>query len=144
MYELSTVIDSIPPKDLQTLKDIRLAAAIAKELQDSCKEYTEKVIAVNLKQQEVLKKYQAELKLEGLSKEEQEKIIAETNLKFQEEVGNKYGKEIMEANKFGEKECECELADDKFSKLKEIFEKYAVGFYTKKEALLIVAEALEL
>ena len=144
VYELSTVIDDIQPKELANLKDIRLAATIVKDLQDGCKEYSEKRNDLSVKQQAILRKYQEELqpKLKDLSKEEQEKLTNEANVKFQAEVNEKFSKDFAALEAKAIEECTIELADDKHDKLCEFFRKFAIQKYIQKAALLEVMEAL--
>jgi len=144
VYELSTVIDNIAPKDLANLKDIRLASSIVKDLRDSCKEYSDKASDLSVKQQAVFKSYQEEAsdKVKEMNKEEQDKFLQELNGKFQNEINEKFKTEAEELNELANKECTVELSDEKHDKLVSFFEKYATAFYLKKDVLLLVAEAL--
>lgn len=145
LYELSTVIDAITPKELENLKDIRLAAGIVKDLQDGCKIYTEKIVDLNLKQQKDLKKYQenANKELSALeTQKEKDDYIAKLNAEFQSEVSKKFKKEFEETQDEAEKECTVELSDEKFAKLVTFFEKFGVKSYIRKEALLETSDAL--
>lgn len=146
VYELSTVIDSISPKDLITIKDIRLTSNLVKDLQTACKDYSDKMNDLGVKQQTLLKKYQESIKdkIEELPEEEKQALINETNNKFQAEVTKKYGKELDETNKTGLGEITVELSDEKMERLKDLFDKYAAQMYVKKDILLEVAEALGL
>ena len=146
VYELSTVIDAISPKELSVLKDIRLSAGIVKDLQNSCKEFSDKSNDLSVKQQQILRKYQEELqpKIKDLAKEDQDKLLNETNVKFQAEINEKYGEEFKAMQEAGKAECTIELSDEKYEKLKDLFNKFAIQQYTKKDALLEVASALEI
>ena len=143
VYELTSVIDSIQPKDLGDLKSIRLAAGIVNDLKTLLKDYAEKSDALAQKQLEILKPYQEEYKAKGeLSEEEAKKFAAELDARFQAEVKEKFGTEQLALNEQGQAETAVELGDEKFGKLKELFEKNT-DKYLKKEVLLIVADALE-
>jgi len=144
MYELSTVVDAISPKDLANLKDIRLCAGIVKDLQESCKNYTDQMIELNAKQMALIKPYQVVFaeKSKEMTEEEKKKFADEENVKYQAEVKEKLAKEFKTIKEEEVKEIEANLSEDKFTKLQEVFSKYSVQFYTNKLAMLEVADAL--
>lgn len=144
LYELSTVIDNIPPKELADLKEIRLATGIVKDLQDACKDYSEKVIALNLKINNVFKGYQERFAKELMSLDATAKdvLAKEIDAEFQAETSKKFKAETKAVSKSALEECEAELSDEKMAKLKEIFEKKGKDVYLKKDILLKVADAL--
>ncbi len=142
VYELTSVIDAIQPKDLGDMKSIRLAAGIVNDLKEALKDYAEKSDALAQKQTELLKPYQAEYTAAGaLSEDEGKKLAADIDVRFQAEVQAKFGEEIKAMNELGKTETTISIGDEKFTKLKELFEKNT-DKYLKKEVLLIVADAL--
>lgn len=144
LYELSAVLDNIPPKEFVDLKEIRLASGIVKDLQEGSKEYTDEMTDLLVKQQGLLKEYQARFNEETkeLEQKEKDEYVAKMNADFQAEVRKKFKKEFDETDKLALKECEIELSDEKHAKLKDFFQKKGKDSYTKKEALIEVADAL--
>lgn len=144
LYELSTVVDDIQPKELANLKDIRLASSLVKDLQEGAKEFSDKRNDLSVKQQAILKAYQERIQplLKDLSKEEQDKLAADENVKFQVEVNEKFSKDFIALDKLGNTECTVELSDEKHDKLCDFFRRFAIGKYINKNALLEVMESL--
>ena len=132
----------IQPKDLGDLKSIRLAAGIVNDLKALSKEYAEKQDVLTSKQLALLKPFQEEYNAKGeMSKEEKEKFAKEIDAKYQIMVREELGEEIQALNDAGQAEMVFELGDEKFDKLKELFEKNT-DKYLKKDVLLQVADAL--
>lgn len=147
--ELTGVIDSIAPKDLGTMKDIRLATGLVKDLQEASKEYFEKMTSVQLAQMAIVKPFQDQYKeqIVGKTEEEVKMITAKLDAELKAALA-KYEedhKDDMKAfDEFGLKEVTVELGDEKFAKLKELFEKFGADKYLKKDACVEMADALKI
>ena len=146
VYELVTVVDSIPLKDLGTIKDIRLTTNLIKDLRDTCTEFATKNEDLAVKQAEIAKKYQeeyAEKRDSGEVSEAELKVLArEMDEKLNAEIKEKLGTETEVLQSEGEAEVKVDLSDEKHSKLKELFSKYAAEKYLSKKVFIQVADAL--
>lgn len=143
LFELSVVVDSIPLKELGTAKDVRLVNNLVKDIRESCKGYADLQEALFSKQAECAKKYQEEYaaKQEALDEEGRKVLSADLDRHLNIEIKEKFGAEREALEEEGKVELKVELGDEKFSKLKEVFEKYGVEKYLNKEVYIQVADA---
>lgn len=145
LMELTSVVDSLSMQQIgSTIKDIRLATKMVEDLKAVCKPYAEKSDVFNRKQAELIKPYQDEfmMKKESLSDQELKALEADVNARFAKESEEKYGEERKAIEEEGKQVVKVELSDEKFTKLKELFEKYAAEKYLRKDVLVEVADAL--
>ena len=149
IQELATVVDAIPLKDLLTAKDIRLASSIVKDLLAAIPDLAAASSTFDTKKVEIFKannyvqRYNEESAL--LATQEEKEALAK---KIDQEFNAVIAKELVAEAEAVKTQCEpmieAELGDEKFAKLKEVFEKFAHDMYRSKEAYLEVADALEL
>jgi hypothetical protein len=148
VYELATVIDSLEPKVLQDLKSIRLANGIVNDLKQVVKPFADKNDSILARQLDLLKPYQEEYKqadAAGFANEEVKQAFAkDLDARYQKEVNEKFKEEVDALNLTGKELITVELSDEKFSKLKELFEKHSAEKYLKKDVLVEVADALKI
>ena len=131
--EVAQLVDAIPTKDLGTMKEIRLASCIVKDLHKSIGELAEKASDLRVKQNELLKaegfseRFAEETK--DKTDEEKKEVEAKINLEFQMLVAEKFKDELAELDELNKAEVEVELGNEEFEKLKELFEKYCIAQY---------------
>jgi len=144
IYELAAVVDSVPLKEYATIKDIRLASNVVKDLKSACKEFSDEADKLSIKKNEVIKKYQEDFQKNGvkLEGEEKDKFVKDLDTRLNAELEEKFGKEQEVLDASGMEIKTFELGDEKYEFLKAQFEKYAKERYLKKDVLLEVAEAL--
>lgn len=145
LSDLALVIDSIPPKDLATAKDIRLSVRIVEKLQKACGPYMDRVIKMQIEQKEAMKKYVEEYnqKSVNMEKEEDKKgLERDLNNRFAQEVEQMHGEQLKSIQEEGKQEMECELEPEEVDKLKELFNKYAHDKFVDKKAYLEIADVL--
>jgi seryl-tRNA synthetase len=144
LIELAQVIDSISPKELTTIKDIRLNVNLVNDLNEANKELSTKVSDFQVKRNELLKPVQAEYKEKEkeLDEEGKKKLAEELDKKFNEDHKEEFEAIQKEITELSEKELTVELSDEKHEKLKEWFTKYATDKYTNKKIYVLVADAL--
>lgn len=146
--ELGVLIDQITPKDLATFKDIRLASKIAENLKSAAKELTDKQADLGVKQQDLLKaegireRFIEESK--DMNEEEKDALGKKLDVEFQTLANEKFAAELAELNVLANAEAEVEMSDEAHAKLKEFFEKFCITQYRVKDALIEVADALEI
>ena len=145
MYELALVIDSIPVADLATIKDIRLTASLVKDLKDVCKEYAQQSDDFYEKVRAVAKPYQDKYNVEvkDLAEEVDRKALAaRLDAQLDAEVESKFPgeKEALEA--MSKSDVIASLSDEKFGKLKELFEKHGVKMYRVRDVVVEISDAL--
>lgn len=147
VYELATVIDSLEPKVLGDLKSIRLATGIVNDLKLVVKPFADKNDSILARQLEAMKPFQQEYNdgEKAFETEEEKKAFAKAiDARYQEVIGKQFTEEITALNATGKELIQVELSDEKFSKLKELFEKHSAEKYLKKDILVEVADALKI
>ena len=145
IVELTQIMDSIQPKDLSTVKDIRLNVSLVNDLTEACKELSSFVSDFNVKRNEALKPLQVEYleKTKELKTDEEKKVVStELDAKFAEANKEWIEADQKKMNEMGEAEVSVELSDEKHTKLKEWFLKYSIEKYLNKKVLLEVSTAL--
>ena len=144
VLELQQVVDSLQPKEFSSLKEIRMAANVAKDLGEAIKELSDAFFDFNKKQFELLKTYQERFKneSEGLDNNAKNELLKQIDKDFKEQIEQRYPDEQKKVDELGKGEIEVELGDEKFDFLKTTFSKHAKDKYLNKEVLLIVADAL--
>jgi len=144
VVELAQIIDSIPPKELATAKDIRLNVNLVNDLNEAIKELSTEVADFGVKRMEYLKPFQEEYKAKekDFDEEGKKEFANELDKKFNEQYKEEFEVESKKIAELGEKEVEFELSDEKFSVLKTWFEKYGTEKYQNKRVYVEVADIL--
>lgn len=149
LFELSQVMDSIPVSDLQTTKDVRLASSIVRDLRAACGDYGEKKADFDVKTVALAKPYQERYNTEVTENEKmseiEKKLLAKKyDEQLMAEIKETYGAEYTALEEQAQTVVTAEISDEKFARLKELFDKYAARFYVVKSVYLEVADALGL
>lgn len=144
LYELATVIDAVPVSELVTSKDIRLTTNLVKDLRAPCGEYGEKKTNFDVVVEEMAKPFRERYTLESdkmdtTQKKEFAKLL---DTELAEQIKAQRGDELKAIEETALSEITVELGDEKFAKLKELFEKHGSKFYIIKSVYNEVADAL--
>lgn len=147
LFELAQVMDSIPVSELQTTKDIRLASSLVRDLRAACGDYGEKKADFDVKTTELAKPFQEQYNSEVSTNDKMTEVEKKAFAKKLDEelmaaIKEKYGAELTAIEERAQTVVTAELSDEKFAKLKELFEKHATKFYIVKSVYLDVADAL--
>lgn len=147
IVELSNLMESIPTKDLQIAKDIKLNVGLVNDLNEANKEIATKVSDLTVKRDTILKPYQVEFseKAQGLDEVARKELEQEIDKRLQVEQKNNLEALLpaqKEIDELAQKEVVVELSDDKHAKLKEWFVKYAPEKNLDKKVFVEVANVL--
>jgi hypothetical protein len=152
--ELSAFFDVLPLNAVGDVKTLRLVSNGAKDLQDQNKEFGELFADIQKRQSEFLKPHQEEI--EALKKtvkpedESKESFEARLAMLVQIKVADingllkeKFADDNKTYEEAREKRVALSLSDDKFDKLKEIFEAKALEVFQNKKVLVEIVEGLD-
>ena len=143
VYELVTILDILTPRDLPTLKDMRLASGVVRVLREVAPEFTEINDAYNKKRNEIAAPFAERITKgkEGKTEEEVKVLESEINKEFLAKVGVELDEFIKKLEALKDEEKTFELSDDRWDKLVELFKKNT-DKYTRKDIVIEVADAL--
>lgn len=145
VHSVCNTLESLAPKDLGTIKSIRVTNKLLKNLRSSIKELTEKGTALSLEQSQILRKYTKRYQEESKDLDDAGKKALESSLNQEmsielEPIAEK-DKALKEES---QAEVSVELSDEEHAKLKELFEDKLKDLFAKTDEVVAIADALGL
>jgi len=154
LLELEQIMDSVSPRELTSVKDIRLNVGLVNDLHEVNKELSTLASDLNVKRAELLKPYQEEFRkrsevkvVEGeiereQTEDEKKEISDELDAKFAEAYS--FEEDLKNINDLGKKEVIFEISEEKYAKLKEWFVKFGLDKYQNKKICVEICDALRI
>ena len=144
IVQLSQSMGAIQPKDLVVMDDIRINVGLTKDLDKANETLSEKVKSFEAEKAELLEPVKKEFDKASKEMTEEEKQTLRKELLAKFELDNKkfLEKNNKEVEKLGETELTIELSDEKYSNLKEWFEKYSIIQNINKIVIVEIRTAL--
>jgi len=143
VLDLSLVLDSIPTRELPSIKEIRIVNLTVDDLNALIKPLKEAFDVLTNKKNEAIKPYReayAEKVKEDLSKEDLAAFAKQGDEKFTLE--NDFSADNEKIKELGKVEVEVELSDEKLGVVKTFFTKYGPQFISDKKIIITICDAL--
>lgn len=147
VQELASIVDAIPVKELTTAKDIRLTSNIVKDLLTFIPDLVAASTDLSTKRNDLFKSkgltdtYKA--MSAGLDAETAAELATKMDRDFASEVAVTFKAELDKIKELQEVEVACELGDEKFAKLQEVFEKYTPQMLNRPGATEVTLGAMK-
>lgn len=143
--ELATIVDSIPLKECTLATEPILLAGISQALRRAAPETVKELEEIQKSHNEIVLNYQNEFNetTKDITDEKRKtEILNEINAKMGKEYSEKIDPRYIALEENSQEEVPVELEGEKMKKLKEVFEKYGLQKYNKRDVFVSVAQAL--